>query len=179
MLAHEQEAAWNAWTYVDHDIGQRYLCTVHTRYTLHTQSSAADEKLAAAGAAASHPPGVYYMKQTIGNACGTIAMLHAFGNNAGTVKLGAYVIEPLSVCCVCVFLPERGMVAMLHAFGNNAGTVKLGAYVISPVCWLCLSLLDQKKARSRCCTQVFLVKGSHQRVAGNRSCSHWLDNAHR
>jgi hypothetical protein len=40
------------------------------------------------------------MKQTIGNACGTIAMLHSFGNNLGTIKLGA---------CAC------GMGAHAHA----------------------------------------------------------------
>jgi hypothetical protein len=45
----------------------------------------ADEKAAAAGRKA--PTDVYYMKQTIGNACGTIAMLHSFGNNLGTVQL--------------------------------------------------------------------------------------------
>ncbi|KAI8475782.1 MAG: peptidase C12, ubiquitin carboxyl-terminal hydrolase 1 [Monoraphidium minutum] len=50
-------------------------------------AKADDERLAAEGAAAGHPGGVYYLKQTIGNACGTIAMLHAFGNNLGAVKL--------------------------------------------------------------------------------------------
>jgi hypothetical protein len=48
--------------------------------------AAADEAAAAAGA--KPPQGLYYMKQTIGNACGTIAMLHSFGNSLETVKLG-------------------------------------------------------------------------------------------
>ncbi|PNH00074.1 Ubiquitin carboxyl-terminal hydrolase isozyme L1, partial [Tetrabaena socialis] len=43
-----------------------------------------DEEQAAKGAAAA--PGVFYMKQTIGNACGTIAVLHAIGNNPDTLK---------------------------------------------------------------------------------------------
>ncbi|EDV24829.1 uncharacterized protein TRIADDRAFT_56125 [Trichoplax adhaerens] len=30
---------------------------------------------------------VYFMKQTIGNACGTIALIHAFGNNSANVQL--------------------------------------------------------------------------------------------
>jgi hypothetical protein len=30
----------------------------------------------------------YYMKQTIGNACGTIAMLHALGNNLDRLTIG-------------------------------------------------------------------------------------------
>jgi len=52
---------------------------------------AAEEQLAAAGAPDPPPAGLYYMKQTIGNACGTIAMLHSFGNNLGTIRLGVCV----------------------------------------------------------------------------------------
>lgn len=32
-------------------------------------------------------PSVYYMRQTIGNACGTIGLLHAVGNNLDTLNL--------------------------------------------------------------------------------------------
>ena len=32
--------------------------------------------------------GVYFMKQTISNACGTIGLLHALANNLETLKLG-------------------------------------------------------------------------------------------
>lgn len=31
---------------------------------------------------------VFYMKQTIGNACGTIGLLHSIGNNLDKVELG-------------------------------------------------------------------------------------------
>jgi hypothetical protein len=51
---------------------------------------AADEARQAASAeqpAAGSQP--YYMKQTIGNACGTIAMLHAIGNNQQRAGIGA------------------------------------------------------------------------------------------
>jgi ubiquitin carboxyl-terminal hydrolase L3 len=34
------------------------------------------------------PEQLYYMKQTIGNACGTIAMLHSIGNNRQRLQLG-------------------------------------------------------------------------------------------
>lgn len=33
------------------------------------------------------PPSTYFMRQTVGNACGTIAMLHSFGNNLGRIGL--------------------------------------------------------------------------------------------
>ncbi|GBF91570.1 ubiquitin carboxyl-terminal hydrolase-like [Raphidocelis subcapitata] len=57
--------------------------------TAETEAAAkeADGRIAAAGPSAPRPPPVYFMKQTIGNACGTIAMLHAFGNSLGTVEL--------------------------------------------------------------------------------------------
>lgn len=31
---------------------------------------------------------VYFMKQTVGNACGTIGLLHAIGNLTSEIKLG-------------------------------------------------------------------------------------------
>ncbi len=69
---------------MDYQIPQLHPHTLKINRTKKT----ADEQLAAAGAPSSVPPSVYYMKQTIGNACGTIAMLHSFGNSLGTIKLG-------------------------------------------------------------------------------------------
>jgi len=34
---------------------------------------------------------VYFMKQTVGNACGTIGILHAIGNAMSEIKLGEFV----------------------------------------------------------------------------------------
>ena len=34
------------------------------------------------------PKAAYFMKQTIGNACGTIGVLHALANNLSTVSVG-------------------------------------------------------------------------------------------
>ena len=33
-------------------------------------------------------PQVYFIKQSIGNACGTIGLLHALGNNLDSIALG-------------------------------------------------------------------------------------------
>eukprot|EP00798_Chlamydomonas_sp_ICE-L_P021676 gene21676-28694_t len=46
-----------------------------------------DDEQASSGVAASCP--AYYMKQTIGNACGTIAVLHGLDNNRDTMKPAA------------------------------------------------------------------------------------------
>lgn len=32
--------------------------------------------------------GPYFMKQTVGNACGTVGLLHAVGNVTSEIKLG-------------------------------------------------------------------------------------------
>ena len=33
---------------------------------------------------------VYFTKQTVGNACGTIGIIHAIGNAVSKIKLGIY-----------------------------------------------------------------------------------------
>ena len=45
------------------------------------------EAMLAAGAPAA-PPSVYYMKQTIGNACGTIGLLHCAANSQPPLEVG-------------------------------------------------------------------------------------------
>ena len=49
--------------------------------------AAEDQKLRSEGYQA--PGSVHYMKQTIGNACGTIGALHAIANNEQAVSIGA------------------------------------------------------------------------------------------
>ena len=45
-------------------------------------------------------PTIFYMKQTIGNACGTIGVLHAIGNNRQTANLrtSPVVRDPSASC---------------------------------------------------------------------------------
>lgn len=42
------------------------------------------------------PNDIFYMKQTIGNACGTIGLLHSIGNSQDRIKLGELVGSKLS-----------------------------------------------------------------------------------
>jgi len=50
--------------------------------------------------------GVYYMKQTVGNACGTVAVIHALANNTNRITFAGEVEKVASsfiskcVCCV-------------------------------------------------------------------------------
>lgn len=43
---------------------------------------------AAAGGREPGPADMYFMRQTIGNACGTIGLLHSLGNTRAAVRLG-------------------------------------------------------------------------------------------
>lgn len=49
---------------------------------------------------------VYFTKQTIGNACGTIALLHAVGNNLHVISLSMWAIWHGGLC-VCSSRPAH------------------------------------------------------------------------
>ena len=36
---------------------------------------------------------MYFMKQTIGNACGTVAMIHSIANNTDVLQFGKIIIR--------------------------------------------------------------------------------------
>ena len=38
-------------------------------------------------------PNVYFMKQTIGNACGTVAIIHSIANNTDVLEFGKLIIR--------------------------------------------------------------------------------------
>lgn len=38
-------------------------------------------------------PKVYFMKQTIGNSCGTIGLIHAVANNQDKLEFGEWVVR--------------------------------------------------------------------------------------
>ncbi|XP_052276774.1 ubiquitin carboxyl-terminal hydrolase-like isoform X2 [Dreissena polymorpha] len=52
-------------------------------YPITDQSEAEENKL---GEEQSDVDGVYYMKQTVGNACGTVAVIHALANNRDNIN---------------------------------------------------------------------------------------------
>lgn len=56
-------------------------------------------------------PDVYFIKQTIGNACGTIGMIHVLANNQKYLEMGRFlflivitVIWKLKVQCVLIWM---------------------------------------------------------------------------
>lgn len=80
---------------------------------------------AAAGGRGPGPADMYFMRQTIGNACGTIGLLHALGNTKQTVRLGgrctAYftvysTVNFVSWSSVCVSTTAAGVVMHVVAF---------------------------------------------------------------
>lgn len=66
------------------------LGRIHTScWIAATPNAAISAAAAAAGGREPGPKDLYFMRQTIGNACGTIGLLHALGNTQGDVRLGA------------------------------------------------------------------------------------------
>ncbi|XP_013792312.2 ubiquitin carboxyl-terminal hydrolase isozyme L3-like [Limulus polyphemus] len=47
---------------------------------------------------------VYFLHQTIRNACGTVALLHAVANNTGRIKLGEMFVQVLSCMLLLITL---------------------------------------------------------------------------
>lgn len=49
------------------------------------------------------PSDVYFMKQTIGNACGTIGLIHAVANNQAHLEFGKLLLVELAkiICGLC------------------------------------------------------------------------------
>jgi len=56
---------------------------------------------------------VYFLKQTVGNACGTIGLLHAIGNNLSQLELGMHCSRyPPFMCdieCMLYFSKVRSL----------------------------------------------------------------------
>lgn len=43
-------------------------------------------------------PNLFFMKQTIGNACGTVAIIHSIANNTDVLQLGELHIGAVNNC---------------------------------------------------------------------------------
>ncbi|WAQ99429.1 UCHL-like protein, partial [Mya arenaria] len=61
----------------------RPVIAVMLLYPITEQSESAENKL---GEEKQNVGGVYYMKQTVGNACGTVAVIHALANNQNSIN---------------------------------------------------------------------------------------------
>jgi hypothetical protein len=82
---------------------------------------AGDEELQQSGTAIS--PSVYYMKQTIGNACGTIALLHGLGNNRHNLPIGRQAWTHYAAAALLLARLFVGGLLMPHACGCIASLV--------------------------------------------------------
>ncbi|KAK3224976.1 hypothetical protein Dsin_004838 [Dipteronia sinensis] len=106
---------------------------------------------------------VYFMKQTVGNACGTIGLLHAVGNVASEVKLldGSFLdrfykstasLNPLERA---VFLEKDSEMEVAHSVAATAGETEASDNVDTHfICFACvdgqLYELDGRKSAPIC-----------------------------
>jgi hypothetical protein len=52
-----------------------------------------------------YPPTMYFMRQTIGNACGTVALIHALANNEDRIDFaGLYCVFFFLFFVICLLL---------------------------------------------------------------------------
>ncbi|KAG8374668.1 hypothetical protein BUALT_Bualt10G0019900 [Buddleja alternifolia] len=85
--------------------------------------------------------GVYFMKQTVGNACGTIGLLHAVGNITSEIKLveGSYLdnffksTAKMDPSERAVFLENDREMEVAHSVAATAGDTEDAAKVIQKI----------------------------------------------
>nr|GMD78423.1 ubiquitin carboxyl-terminal hydrolase 3-like isoform X2 [Ipomoea batatas] len=94
--------------------------------------------------------GVYFMKQTVGNACGTIALLHAVGNITTEIKLveGSFLdrffkstanMDPMERA---KFLEDDGEMEVAHSVAATAGDTEASDNVDTH--FICFAIADGK-----------------------------------
>ncbi|KAL2237896.1 ubiquitin carboxyl-terminal hydrolase 3 [Sesamum indicum] len=103
--------------------------------------------------------GVYFMKQTVGNACGTIGLLHAVGNITSEIKLaeGSYLdnffksTAKMDPSERAAFLENDREMEVAHSVAATAGDTEASADVDTHfICFTCVNgqlyELDGRKA---------------------------------
>ncbi|EPS69344.1 hypothetical protein M569_05422, partial [Genlisea aurea] len=103
--------------------------------------------------------GVYFLKQTVGNACGTIGILHAVGNITSQIKLGegSYlenffkVTAKMDCCERAAFLEADREMEMAHSVAASGGETEASDVVDTHfICFSCVNgqlyELDGRKA---------------------------------
>ncbi|XP_047338383.1 ubiquitin carboxyl-terminal hydrolase 3-like [Impatiens glandulifera] len=91
---------------------------------------------------------VYFMKQTVGNACGTIGLLHAVGNITSQIKLdeGSYLDKFFKTTVSmdpqerAVFLEKDGEMEVAHSVAASAGDTEASDNVDTH--FICFSCVD-------------------------------------
>lgn len=53
---------------------------------------------------------MYFMKQTIGNACGTVAMIHSIANNTDVLQFGMIIIRVLRLRKQCLYFMSCALI---------------------------------------------------------------------
>ncbi|XP_056160370.1 ubiquitin carboxyl-terminal hydrolase 3-like isoform X1 [Syzygium oleosum] len=90
---------------------------------------------------------VYFMKQTVGNACGTVGLLHAVGNVTSEIKLleGSYFdrffksTADMDPCQRAVFLENDRDMEVAHSVAAAAGDTLAPDYVDTHfICFTCV-----------------------------------------
>ena len=66
---------------------------------------------------------VYYMKQTVGNACGTVAVIHSLANNKDAIAFEGWIV----LLIICLTIPqlyelEESYFEKTLRKGENAGS---------------------------------------------------------
>ena len=64
---------------------------------------------------------VYFTKQTVGNACGTVGVIHAIGNATSQIKLGNFRSLDLLAICVLSRLQSLQPAALSHNISRMVG----------------------------------------------------------
>ncbi|KAK3144077.1 hypothetical protein QOZ80_4AG0308510 [Eleusine coracana subsp. coracana] len=122
---------------------------------LYPQDRIKESQASTASSVVTKEPGknVYFMKQTVGNACGTVGIIHALGNAASRIKLGqgSYFdrfykqtadMDPtqISVLCRAACLEEDQEMENAHSVAVTAGDTEAKDGVIEH--YVCFSCVD-------------------------------------
>jgi hypothetical protein len=91
------------------------------------QKFKAEERAAIEQGGQTISPKVFYMKQLIGNACGTVAVMHALGNNQSVLSPSKYPIisSKVDLCSQVDFVADLLYFFLFFYFVSLLGCIRL------------------------------------------------------